>query len=553
MKKYSRPDTAVGVDGNGAKNSSARLSFVTERAPSVTIIFVIALALVVVVMVMATSVLTLFSDADQYADANTLKKIHFTQTLSSSADPSISGIDQRHIGLVLSPNEGTIYDGSMTFAASGPVDVLILHALTADDLKKTADTDMLIWTVDNQTQYAASVIGPAADAGTIEFTGAAVALYAHKEFTATVSVDGWVRGQPTPVLMQTIEVNVPPDGPHLQLARANVPAVIPMHEGMYNGKSLLYVITDVNDADYASAISKVQGWDINTAPGLDSSAIPEDALKEVYVFRNGVKGDGLYGYQLEVFSSTPVDSAYSALTRVVEVSWRPGQNWIILDSVEDITRAEEAGRIVFATSDNDDDDDNVIIANIHQIVWPSSSSTTSTDDNDHKVNIRDDAEFDDAMEYGGGQITEIDTDNMTVTFVAHRGWGPDGQTTYHIVTGATPERPAGVLGVEFVPVYASLVDSSAAKDLYIFENGVTGTGSMGFQPAIFGSIPGDDAYTPLWRVHTVEWNNPDADAGVLENISDIEAFREADVLTAGIARPTNSYYILNAPIIDPFQ
>lgn len=519
--------------------------------PATTVAGVAIITVVIAAAMMVFSDADFVLNADQYADANTLKKIHFTQTLSSSADPSMSGIGQRHIGFVLSPNEGTIYDGSMTFAASGPVDVLILHALGADDLKKTAGTDLLVWTVDGQTQYAASVIGPASDAGTIEFTGAAVALYADEEFTATVSVDGWVRGQPTPVLMQTIEVEIPPDGPYLQLARSSVPVVIPMHEGIHNGKPLLYVITDTNNADYASTISKVQGWNVTVASGLDSSAIPKDALKEVYIFRNGVKGDGLYGYQAEVFSSTPADPRYSALTRVVEVSWRPGQNWITLDSVEDVTRAEEAGRIVFATSDDKDNDD-IVIANMHQITWPSSSSSSTIDNND-KASIRDDAEFTDAMEYGGGQITEIDTDNMTATFVAHRGWGPDGQTIYHIVTGATPERTAGVLGVEFVPAYASMVDTSAAEDLYIFENGVRGTGSMGFQPAIFASMPGDDTYTPMWRVHTVEWNTPDEGAGVLENISDIEALRDADVLTAGIARPTNSYYILNAPIIDPFQ
>ena len=31
---------------------------------------------------------------------------------------------------------------------------------------------------------------------------------------------------------------------------------------------------------------------------------------------------------------------------------------------------------------------------------------------------------------------------MTVTFVAHRGWGHDGRTIYYIVTDATPSGPA---------------------------------------------------------------------------------------------------------------
>ena len=51
------------------------------------------------------------------------------------------------------------------------------------------------------------------------------------------------------------------------------------------------------------------------------------------------------------------------------------------------------------------------------------------------------------MPYGGGQITEINEEEMTVTFVAHRGWGPDGRTIYYIVTDATPSGPAEMMGV----------------------------------------------------------------------------------------------------------
>lgn len=42
--------------------------------------------------------------------------------------------------------------------------------------------------------------------------------------------------------------------------------------------------------------------------------------------------------------------------------------------------------------------------------------------------------------YMGGQV--LDIDNMVATFVAHRGWAPDGKTIYYIVTDATPEIPA---------------------------------------------------------------------------------------------------------------
>ena len=41
--------------------------------------------------------------------------------------------------------------------------------------------------------------------------------------------------------------------------------------------------------------------------------------------------------------------------------------------------------------------------------------------------VRSDKEITDETPYGGGQIIEINEEELTVTFVAHRGWGPNGQ------------------------------------------------------------------------------------------------------------------------------
>ena len=88
-------------------------------------------------------------------------------------------------------------------------------------------------------------IDPESNSGSFEFTGAALALHTMKTepFSATVSVDGWIRGQPTEVLMQKIEAEKEIE-PTLLLSRANVPATIPMHMGMFDGESVYYMITD---------------------------------------------------------------------------------------------------------------------------------------------------------------------------------------------------------------------------------------------------------------------------------------------------------------------
>jgi hypothetical protein len=44
--------------------------------------------------------------------------------------------------------------------------------------------------------------------------------------------------------------------------------------------------------------------------------------------------------------------------------------------------------------------------------------------------VREDASsITDDTPYTGGQVLNIDTENMIVTMVAHRGWGPEGRYT----------------------------------------------------------------------------------------------------------------------------
>lgn len=484
------------------------------------------LIIIVIIGVLAAGIVAVSSASDQFAAAGSIKKIHFTQTVTSLPSPGL-GQEDHQLSLVLPPNEGTIYDGSMTFTSSMPVQVMILHEIQEDDSGGQA-----VWTVDDITYYALTLLEPSDMTGTVEFTGAALGLYspASDKFVATLSVDGWTRGEPTPVMTQ--EILVETEDPPTRLSRANVPATIPLHTGMYDGGEILYIITDGSDEKYADTLSEMQGWRVELAPPLQN--ISAGILQDLYVFTNGVDGDGIYGFQGEVFSNTPSqESEYGALNSVIEVAWKNGQRESVLESVEDILDAHEGGRITL--------DDTGVVINAPQIVWP-----------DGQMTVREDPEITDDTPYGGGQITEIDTESMTVTFVAHRGWGPDGRTVYYIVTGATPPAPAGTMGVVYSPISAGLITSSGAVDLFQFNNGVRGPGSLGFQAGISAAALGYENYSPMWRIYLVEWHDEES-AKIMETTADIDAFRDADMVTVSIARPTNSIYIVNCPFIDPFQ
>ena len=484
------------------------------------------LSALIIIGIFAIGVIFVSSSSEQFVDAGSRKKVHFTETISSSQDPG-QGHENHQLALILSPNEGTIYDGSMTFASSEPVQIVVLHEISSQESKGQPT-----WTVDGKTIYGLSLIDLQKNSGSFEFTGAALALHSpnSKEFTATVSVDGWIRGQPTEVIMQKIELEK--EEPSSLLSRTNVPATIPMHKGIYEGNQVLYIITDGSDEDYAKTISEKQEWNVELAPSLAN--VPENTLQKLFIFKNGVKGDGIYGFQNEVISNTPSqESEYSALSSVIEVTWKVGQKEIEFQSAADVIAAEEGGRIEF--------NETGVVLNAPQIVWP-----------DGQMTIRPDKEITNEMPYSGGQITEINEEEMTVTFVAHRGWGPDGRTIYYIVTDATPSGPAESMGVVSCPSSANLIAHSGAVDLFQFKNGIIGSGPLGFQPGIAGAALGDENYSPMWRIYLVEWNDASS-AKILETKSDIDVFRVNDMISVSIARPTNSDHIVNCPFIDPFQ
>jgi len=321
-------------------------------------------------------------------------------------------------------------------------------------------------------------------------------------------------------------------GSVLKLSRANVPAKIPMHQGFYNGGDVYYIITDSSDKTHADVISKNQKWKVELAPLLKNA--PAKALSKTYMFTNGISGGGVHGYQGEVFTSTPAQpDVYSALTSHVHVTWKDGTAPRVLNSEKAIIDAEKKGEISLSPLE--------VVLNMPQIIWP-----------DGQMMVKTDKTLSDDTPYVGGQVLDIDTKGKTVTFIAHRGWGPDGRTIYYIVTDATPSGPAEMMGVTSAPTSASLIANSAAVDLFQFTNGIKGSGPMGFQAGIASGALGDANYSPMWRINVIGWKDAN-NAALLENISDITAYQKAGLIDISLARPMDSDHIVNCPFIDPFQ
>lgn len=455
--------------------------------------------------------------SDQLASAKTIRKIQFTQTITSTQDPG-QGHDNEQMAMVLAPNSGTLYDGSLTFTSSKPVQVVILHQINSNDSKGQP-----VWTVDGNTIYAETTIDPNSNSGSIHFTGSAVGLHSlnSSQFTVTTSIDGWIRS--TTQILQTPQII---SESSFKIPNSEILAKIPMHRGLYNGDPVYYIITDSNKNKDAAQISSNQIWQVQQSPLLDK--VHKGFLNKIYIFTNGIPGNGTRGFQDEVFSNSAQDKVYTPLSQLVQVSWNMNQIPTILKSVKEILDANMSNKLSLKNTDT--------VLNTPQIVWPTG-----------QFSVRDDKTLSDQTSYTGSQVLNIDAANKFVTFIAHRGWGPDGKSIYYIVTSGTPEDPAKIMGLMNTPSLSNF--SSATRDLYYFTNGIKGAGPFGFQEGISSAQLGDSSYSPICKVSTITWNDPHS-ISFLQNINDINSAQSSGSITVKPASVSNNNYLLDCPIIE---
>ena len=93
-----------------------------------------------------------------------------------------------------------------------------------------------------------------------------------------------------------------------------------------------------------------------------------------------------------------------------------------------------------------------------------------------------------------------------------------------------------------VPALADAPDALLAP-VYVFTNGVTGKGPLGFQPDVFSFPPGTDGYTPLRKITFVTW---------AEGATASELKAESEIL-AGVDAGTLSLEVSNVVVNMPFM
>ena len=136
--------------------------------------------------------------------------------------------------------------------------------------------------------------------------------------------------------------------------------LVPPVRGLYKGEELFFIHTEASDPEVANLLTMMMGPKVLLLPSL--TQVPDSVLANVYVFTNGVKGGGPFGFQPDVFDSVPGDSGYSPLRSINLVAWEEGATTRELGSVEEITAAESTGDVTIKRPD--------IVVNMPMLTWP---------------------------------------------------------------------------------------------------------------------------------------------------------------------------------------
>lgn len=134
----------------------------------------------------------------------------------------------------------------------------------------------------------------------------------------------------------------------------------PAVKGFYKGRQVQFIHTEASDPKVAEMLTKMMGPKVLVVPSLKD--IPARLLADVYVFTNGIKGEGPFGFQLDVFDTAPGDAGYTPLRRVTLVSWKNSVTARILRAAEDVQGARMTGEVSVVQSQ--------VVVNMPFLSWP---------------------------------------------------------------------------------------------------------------------------------------------------------------------------------------
>lgn len=139
----------------------------------------------------------------------------------------------------------------------------------------------------------------------------------------------------------------------------DVPRLPPV-KAYYEGEEVFFVHPEASDRETADLLTDMMGSPVLVVPELEQ--VPEEALAKVYVFTNGIQGDGPLGYQPDVFDSAPGDENYSPLRRLYLVTWKDESEAREIKTLQGVREARESGEVTIEAQDT--------VINEPFVAWP---------------------------------------------------------------------------------------------------------------------------------------------------------------------------------------
>jgi hypothetical protein len=136
--------------------------------------------------------------------------------------------------------------------------------------------------------------------------------------------------------------------------------VVPPIKGYTEGQEVLFLHTEVSDAQMAQILTNMTGSPVLVVPSLAQT--PEEGLANVYVFTNGVTGGGPLGFQPDVFDHPPGTPGYSPLRAALQVTWKNEPSARELKSAAQVKEAEAQGEVTIQRTG--------VVVNMPFVTWP---------------------------------------------------------------------------------------------------------------------------------------------------------------------------------------
>ncbi len=103
-----------------------------------------------------------------------------------------------------------------------------------------------------------------------------------------------------------------------------------------DGSTIYYIATDASVEKVADDLGVIF---VNKT----GSTLKSGSSSDLYVFTNGIKGNGPMGYQASIASTNAGDEAYSPFWRIQTITWKDSEQAQFLTTLEEITEHAKQG------------------------------------------------------------------------------------------------------------------------------------------------------------------------------------------------------------------